>query len=97
MVGQIRGGGTVNRLQPTGPFEENPKVAKTLAELAKRANDGGASSILLLPQKSVKYDAFAFAYHTGLAKEMNITTVPKGRSEERRVGKESRSRWSPYH
>src|SRR5256885_8218490 len=23
--------------------------------------------------------------------------VPKGRSEERRVGKECRSRWSPYH
>ena len=22
---------------------------------------------------------------------------PKGRSEERRVGKECRSRWSPYH
>ena len=24
-------------------------------------------------------------------------TVPYGRSEERRVGKECRSRWSPYH
>src|SRR3712207_9030174 len=24
-------------------------------------------------------------------------TVPVGRSEERRVGKECRSRWSPYH
>ena len=23
--------------------------------------------------------------------------VPSGRSEERRVGKECRSRWSPYH
>ena len=26
-----------------------------------------------------------------------ITEVPEGRSEERRVGKECRSRWSPYH
>src|SRR5690349_13899977 len=77
MVGQVRGA-AVNRLQPTGPFEENAKVAKTLNELAKRANEGGASSILLLPQKGVKYDAFAFAYHTGLAKEMNITAAPKG-------------------
>ena len=25
------------------------------------------------------------------------TEVPEGRSEERRVGKECRSRWSPYH
>src|SRR3712207_789618 len=26
-----------------------------------------------------------------------IVDVPTGRSEERRVGKECRSRWSPYH
>ena len=26
-----------------------------------------------------------------------VTKVPKCRSEERRVGKECRSRWSPYH
>ena len=25
------------------------------------------------------------------------TAIPEGRSEERRVGKECRSRWSPYH
>ena len=29
--------------------------------------------------------------------EMTITAIGKGRSEERRVGKECRSRWSPYH
>ena len=26
-----------------------------------------------------------------------ISTFPRKRSEERRVGKECRSRWSPYH
>src|SRR5256885_6458941 len=26
-----------------------------------------------------------------------VVSLPKGRSEERRVGKECRSRWSPYH
>ena len=26
-----------------------------------------------------------------------MVVVPAGRSEERRVGKECRSRWSPYH
>ena len=43
-------------------------------------------------------------YHTGNAK-FDLITVDKiiiygnwaGRSEERRVGKECRSRWSPYH
>ena len=29
--------------------------------------------------------------------ENEVTTVNKRRSEERRVGKECRSRWSPYH
>ena len=28
---------------------------------------------------------------------MYLDEVPEGRSEERRVGKECRSRWSPYH
>src|SRR5260370_27773884 len=28
---------------------------------------------------------------------LRLLTWPKGRSEERRVGKECRSRWSPYH
>src|SRR2546426_3010262 len=35
---------------------------------------------------------------SGLPKEkVSIHTTPSGRSEERRVGKECRSRWSPYH
>ena len=29
--------------------------------------------------------------------ELGIHARPAGRSEERRVGKECRSRWSPYH
>ena len=30
-------------------------------------------------------------------KEISMITLAGGRSEERRVGKECRSRWSPYH
>ena len=30
-------------------------------------------------------------------KELKQYSYPKERSEERRVGKECRSRWSPYH
>ena len=41
-----------------------------------------ASEVILLPQRlALKYN----------------TTPPPPRSEERRVGKECRSRWSPYH
>src|SRR2546423_12393191 len=34
---------------------------------------------------------------TGKISETAVTPVPNTRSEERRVGKECRSRWSPYH
>ena len=30
-------------------------------------------------------------------KNQDYWEIPAGRSEERRVGKECRSRWSPYH
>ena len=33
---------------------------------------------------------------TGIA-QGDISKIENGRSEERRVGKECRSRWSPYH
>ncbi len=29
--------------------------------------------------------------------DVTVVDTPEGRSEERRVGKECRSRWSPYH
>ena len=32
-----------------------------------------------------------------IAKTININVMDDSRSEERRVGKECRSRWSPYH
>src|SRR3712207_9090308 len=33
----------------------------------------------------------------GASGRMTVVSDPAGRSEERRVGKECRSRWSPYH
>ena len=78
MLGPVRAAGGARRLAPTGPFEEHPKVQRALVELAKRAHTGGASSIMLFPQRGVKYDAYAFAYRTRLPKEMNIPSPPKG-------------------
>ena len=34
---------------------------------------------------------------TAKARHKKVFEAAKGRSEERRVGKECRSRWSPYH
>src|SRR2546430_4006021 len=43
-----------------------------------------------------EFDVFA-AFHGYSPEELLETSVEKLRSEERRVGKECRSRWSPYH
>src|SRR5258708_39711970 len=45
------------------------------------------------------YEAFAKLkkYIDGLIKQVHEQKFVRNRSEERRVGKECRSRWSPYH
>ena len=61
------------------------KGNKEAAEKFKEINE--AYEVLGDEEKRKKYDAFGSGYNfTGLL-----------RSEERRVGKECRSRWSPYH
>lgn len=65
-------------LVPSGPFEEHPDVARALAALEARAHSGGASSALFLPQRGVRFEAYAFAWGTGFAKEMNILAKPAG-------------------
>ena len=49
-----------------------------------------------------KIDSVAVIHRTGWTKETSWPEAPEEerivlRSEERRVGKECRSRWSPYH
>ena len=56
---------------------------------------GGTISKLIELGKKVTYVAFSTAQQSvpeGFPKD-----ILKTRSEERRVGKECRSRWSPYH
>ena len=83
---------------------ENPRRPDVAAELAARRafirEDIGHSLVLETPD-SVLNTAFHFSKLR--AAESIIRTrggymhAPGGRSEERRVGKECRSRWSPYH
>ena len=42
-------------------------------------------------------DATTFALNPEVGYNLNEKLAIGGRSEERRVGKECRSRWSPYH
>ena len=54
--------------------------------------------VLLVPAESdvLPRDVDVSTYLTKNIK-LNIPLISSGRSEERRVGKECRSRWSPYH
>src|SRR5260221_6103527 len=56
----------------------------------------GPDSILKLPQTTVDHLRNFILYPLGL-RLMTPPRVAVTRSEERRVGKECRSRWSPYH
>lgn len=75
MLTKVRGG-NVQRLQATTDVAEHPQVRPALAYLERRASQGGASSILFFPQRGVEFDAWAFDYDTGLAKQMNLKGAP---------------------
>src|SRR5256886_5785010 len=71
----------IDRWEYYGPDQKLAKVGFS------RQNDG-------------KEDAWSFPRPDGSIDRIEISTARDGkatRSEERRVGKECRSRWSPYH
>ena len=77
MISGVRGGGGGGgvppvSLRPTRPFEEHPGVPRALEAMAARARAGEAAAAFFLPGREVAYEAWSFAYGTGLAKEMNI-------------------------
>src|ERR1043166_7320741 len=63
----------------------------TAGEDAARHEQGHVSLASPLPESAVQLDPVTRAH------VVNRTESGKRRSEERRVGKECRSRWSPYH
>src|SRR3712207_9477200 len=70
---------------PTGPRSVTWQEKKDATLLWAEALDGGD------PTREVPHRD---AIHSVSAP---FTAAPRERSEERRVGKECRSRWSPYH
>ena|SRR2546430_7078991 len=51
----------------------------------------------LLDPSSIRRSVLAFAVFCALSGVVYLVNDVADRSEERRVGKECRSRWSPYH
>ena len=50
-----------------------------------------------LPEKEFRIMIVKMIQDLGIRMEAKIEKMQEMRSEERRVGKECRSRWSPYH
>ena len=67
---------SVTSLKPATAIERNPAVNATLAAMASDAKNGAASSVNLLFAKGVKAESYAFNYHTGLAKQVNLLAKP---------------------
>src|ERR1039457_2156963 len=64
----------------------------------KKWQDAAARQGECAPVMSGVKDLIAFISHAAGIRETRAVQVwTDGRSEERRVGKECRSRWSPYH
>ena len=65
-----------------------PRVVETLRSVDLIAAEDTRNSLKLMTH---------FEIHTPMTSYHEYNKVEKARSEERRVGKECRSRWSPYH
>jgi len=68
-------------------------------ELSIETSDGDAREMRLAPRTVADFYGEFMSSLRSLGLEVKIWTTPVevARSEERRVGKECRSRWSPYH
>ena len=60
-------------------------------------NNGPLLFLGILASVAGSFWALLLAPHLQLGSQQPVVLESTGRSEERRVGKECRSRWSPYH
>src|SRR3712207_5390230 len=77
----------------TGGPDAEAFLQRLLSNDVTTIAEGGAQySVLCRDDGGVLDDLFTYRLQDG-----RFLTVTNARSEERRVGKECRSRWSPYH
>ena len=84
---------------------KEPFYISAASEYAKRLSGYCKFTLLELPECRLPENPSPAEIEAGLEKEAELilSKIPRGawfcvfRSEERRVGKECRSRWSPYH
>ena len=81
-----------------------PLITEKMTKLGEKENKYGfvvdirANKIQIAQAINEKFDVHVASINTiRLQGKSKTQFTRKGRSEERRVGKECRSRWSPYH
>ena len=103
-IGEEHHAAVVTRVLPNGDIlytqHSNSAVDLSLDGRLAVNNHGGDQDIQIVRVKSLPKDAQGIqqAFEQLLAaSDKQLVTKITVRSEERRVGKECRSRWSPYH
>jgi len=84
---------------PTEAMPEEPQVAEPAEEQppAEAPAESGGTVVVALAAAPVSLDPADHRRHLGIGRRAAEIAAHPVRSEERRVGKECRSRWSPYH
>src|SRR2546426_10188760 len=77
------------------PYHFNLEVSKAAVEGGVHCADLGGNTEIVFQQR--KLDAAATQRKVSVVPDCGLAPGMVNRSEERRVGKECRSRWSPYH
>ena len=91
-------GGAVLVLLPGAVGSYVRTRAQLLAALRERAERAEAEQELLARDAVLtERTRIAREMHDAVGHRVSLMVLQAGRSEERRVGKECRSRWSPYH
>src|SRR2546429_3494912 len=90
---------TVSPASSRGPHLTNPKPISTKPHTRVMPRDTRKNRrvSMLRPQTFAKSSTLEAASEFSEPLALDIATATIERSEERRVGKECRSRWSPYH
>ena len=85
-----------SKLNPNSRLPSLPDYA-----VVRKDQVGGGGGLITLIHHSISYTKIASSINDGITVviviEVPIAKSTMKRSEERRVGKECRSRWSPYH
>src|SRR5258708_5161118 len=92
---------TLEQVRPTSDFTQIKGNAFIISHPSNWTETAGQNSLTIAPKAGVGQNSIAYGVVVSTVQDTNANSLDQAtqdlRSEERRVGKECRSRWSPYH